>query len=56
MSRNRLFAGGLGAVVIAMVGASFAAVPLYRIFCSATGCDHDRISQCLGSSFTGTLD
>ncbi|RTL72730.1 MAG: cytochrome c oxidase assembly protein [Hyphomicrobiales bacterium] len=28
-----------GAVVVAMVGASYAAVPLYRMFCNATGFD-----------------
>lgn len=35
--RNRLFALSLVAVVGGMVGLSFAAVPLYRVFCAATG-------------------
>ena len=35
--RNTLFAGGLAACVMGMVGLSFAAVPLYRMFCQATG-------------------
>ena len=34
---NTLLAGGLAATVLGMVGLSFAAVPLYRIFCEATG-------------------
>ena len=34
---NRLFGAGLAAVVAAMVGLSFASVPLYRLFCAATG-------------------
>ena len=37
MTRNNLIGGGLFAVVIGMVGLSFAAVPLYRVFCAATG-------------------
>jgi cytochrome c oxidase assembly protein subunit 11 len=35
--RNGRLATGLAAIVVAMVGASFAAVPLYRLFCEATG-------------------
>ena len=35
--RNAWLAGGLGVIVAGMVGMSFAAVPLYRIFCAATG-------------------
>jgi cytochrome c oxidase assembly protein subunit 11 len=35
--RNARMATGLAAIAIAMVGASFAAVPLYRLFCEATG-------------------
>ncbi|MBV8095964.1 MAG: cytochrome c oxidase assembly protein [Acetobacteraceae bacterium] len=35
--RNGAFALGLAAVVIGMAGLSFAAVPLYRVFCAATG-------------------
>jgi cytochrome c oxidase assembly protein subunit 11 len=34
---NRLFGAALLAVVGAMVGLSFASVPLYRLFCAATG-------------------
>jgi cytochrome c oxidase assembly protein subunit 11 len=36
-SRNRRTALGLVALVAVMVGLSFAAVPLYRIFCAKTG-------------------
>ncbi|NNG03362.1 MAG: cytochrome c oxidase assembly protein [Inquilinus sp.] len=35
--RNTMTALGLSAVVLAMVGLSFAAVPLYDLFCSVTG-------------------
>lgn len=35
--KNRRLALGLGGVVVAMVALSFAAVPLYRIFCQVTG-------------------
>ena len=35
--RNTAFAAGLFGVAITMVGVSFAAVPLYRAFCEATG-------------------
>jgi len=35
--RNGAVAGALAAVVLGMVGMSFAAVPLYRLFCAATG-------------------
>ena len=34
---NRLLAAGLVAFVACMTGLSFAAVPLYRMFCAATG-------------------
>lgn len=37
MSRNGRTIGLLSAVVFAMIGLSFAAVPLYRLFCAATG-------------------
>jgi len=37
MRRNTLIASILAAVVAGMVGLSFAAVPLYRLFCQATG-------------------
>ena len=35
--RNGVVAGVLVAVVVGMVGLSFAAIPLYRVFCQATG-------------------
>lgn len=35
--RNARVAMGLAAIVIAMIGLSFASVPLYRLFCEATG-------------------
>ena len=34
---NKFFALSFAAVAIGMVGMSFAAIPLYRMFCSATG-------------------
>jgi cytochrome c oxidase assembly protein subunit 11 len=34
---NLVVAGGCAAVFVGMVGLSYAAVPLYRIFCQATG-------------------
>jgi len=37
MNRNRWLPAALVACIIAMVGLSFAAVPLYRVFCAATG-------------------
>ena len=37
MTRNALIAGGLATVIAGMTGLSFAAVPLYRAFCQATG-------------------
>ena len=37
--RRRLVAGGLVVLVCAMVGVAYAAVPLYRAFCAATGFD-----------------
>lgn len=37
MRRNNVLAGGLFVLVFGMVGLSFAAVPLYRVFCAATG-------------------
>jgi len=36
---NRRFGIALAAVAVAMVGISFAAIPLYRVFCSVTGYD-----------------
>ena len=35
--RNTFLGAGLLAVILGMVGVSFAAVPLYRLFCQATG-------------------
>jgi cytochrome c oxidase assembly protein subunit 11 len=35
--RNGVLAGTLALVIAGMVGASFAAIPLYRVFCQATG-------------------
>ena len=37
MRRNGILAGGLAVCALGMVGMSFAAVPLYRMFCAATG-------------------
>ncbi len=37
MTRNAWFAGGLATVVAGMVGLAFASVPLYYMFCAATG-------------------
>lgn len=36
-SRNRRLAVGCFVLVVGMVGASYAAVPLYRLFCQVTG-------------------
>jgi cytochrome c oxidase assembly protein subunit 11 len=35
--RHRILAGSLGLVVLGMVGAAYAAVPLYNLFCKTTG-------------------
>ena len=37
MRRNSVIAGGLVVAITGMVGLSFASVPLYRMFCAATG-------------------
>ena len=37
MGRNAVLATGLVVTIAGMVGLSFAAVPLYRLFCAATG-------------------
>ena len=37
LRRDVLIAAGCGVLVAAMVGASFAAIPLYNMFCRATG-------------------
>src|SRR5688572_32481810 len=39
LRRHRTIALWCAALVVAMVGASYAAVPLYRMFCEATGFD-----------------
>ncbi len=36
-TRNTVLAGSVVAVMIGMLGLSFAAIPLYRLFCAATG-------------------
>jgi cytochrome c oxidase assembly protein subunit 11 len=36
-TRNTILAGVIVSVIFAMVGMSFAAIPLYRLFCAATG-------------------
>ena len=36
-ARNGVFAAGLVAIIVGMVGMSFAAIPLYKLFCSVTG-------------------
>jgi cytochrome c oxidase assembly protein subunit 11 len=35
--RNSILAGVVAVVMVGMVGMSFAAIPLYRLFCAATG-------------------
>ena len=37
--RTRIIAVALGGLAVGMVGLSFASVPLYRMFCQATGYD-----------------
>ena len=37
MTRNTRFAAGLGAVILGMGGLAYASVPLYYMFCAATG-------------------
>ena len=37
MRRNHFVGAGLALLILGMVGLSFAAVPLYRLFCQATG-------------------
>ena len=39
MKRDHLIAVGCGVAVMAMTGAAFAAVPLYKMFCQVTGFD-----------------
>ena len=50
--RNSAVALGLAAVIAAMVGASFAAVPLYRMFCAVTG--YGGTPQIGGAAAPGT--
>src|ERR1700735_2588950 len=35
--RNAFLTGAILVVIVGMVGMSFAAIPLYRLFCAATG-------------------
>jgi cytochrome c oxidase assembly protein subunit 11 len=37
--RHRLIAAWCAVTIVAMIGAAYAAVPLYRMFCAATGFD-----------------
>src|SRR5215469_7726375 len=37
MNRNRVVMGALFGIVFAMVGLTFASVPLYKVFCRVTG-------------------
>jgi cytochrome c oxidase assembly protein subunit 11 len=37
LSRNRIVVALCAALVVGMVGLSFASVPLYRVFCQVTG-------------------
>ena len=39
MNRNSVVGAIAGGTVVAMLGVSFASVPLYRLFCSVTGYD-----------------
>ncbi len=54
---NRLVAGGLVAFVAFMIGLSFASVPLYRMFCAATGFagTPQRAASAPGQVFSETL-
>ena len=53
-NRNRWMAYGLTILVAAMVGLSFAAVPLYQIFCKATG--YGGMTQVATDNPKGVID
>jgi cytochrome c oxidase assembly protein subunit 11 len=52
--RNRRLAGLLLGIVLAMIGLSFASVPLYRLFCQATG--YGGTTQRVEAAATATVD
>ncbi len=52
--RNTALAGGLFAAMLGMAGLSFAAVPLYRMFCEATG--YGGTPQLRGAAAPGATD
>jgi cytochrome c oxidase assembly protein subunit 11 len=62
LRRDVAIAAACGALVAGMVGASFAAVPLYKIFCSVTGFGgttqvaHNAPRQALGRELTIRFD
>ncbi len=49
--RNALFAAGLSSCIFGMIGLSYAAVPLYRMFCAKTG--YGGTPQIRGASAPG---
>jgi cytochrome c oxidase assembly protein subunit 11 len=51
---NRRLAGALCLLTVVMVGLSFAAVPLYRLFCQATG--YDGTPRRADAASTRTID
>jgi cytochrome c oxidase assembly protein subunit 11 len=53
-TRNRRTVAMLATVVVAMIGLSFAAVPLYRMFCEATG--FNGTTQRANEAATHTVD
>ena len=58
MNRNFIVPGALVGVVLGMVGLSFAAVPLYGIFCKATGFGGttQRTSQAASHTLNRTIE
>ncbi len=58
MNRNHIVPGALVGVVLGMVGLSFAAVPLYSIFCKATGFGGttQRTSQAASHTLNRTIE